>query len=286
LLLSFFFLPSSFFFPHAVMKQLILVGILLGITSCADTGVPTATGPKTIMAVLAHPDDESAIGQVLARYAREGHMVHLVLAADGRFGVEEHAGIPPGDSLASVRRAESMCAADILGIESPLFFDAHDTFGAIYGLDQYFSQTAMIKEKLAAAIAELKPDAIITFGPDGDTGHIDHKGIGDLVTEVLLMNDGWYESYPLYFVAWPQEKEVWIAQGGQTSLNYVDKRYRNVHIGYTQEDLDKLFASLECYRSQYTDDDVAKWIEAEKKDTTFTMYFRQFVTDTTVKTDF
>jgi N-acetylglucosamine malate deacetylase 2 len=267
------------------MKRLLFLSLILGLIACSDNGKLSTKATKTILAVLAHPDDEAAIGQILARYAREGNKVYLVVAADGRYGFEEHAGIPPGDSLVKVRKAESICACEILGIEKPIFFEAHDAFGALNGLDEYFRQTAMIKAKLAKTISELNPDAIITFGPDGDTGHPDHKGISDIVTEVILMNDGWYEKYPLYFIAWAKEKEVWIAQGSQTNLNYVDKKYRNIHITYTQEDQEKTFKSLSCYKSQYRNDDIDKWIEAEKTDTSFTTYFRQFVTDTEVRTE-
>lgn len=62
----------------------------------------------------------------------------------------------------------------------------------------------------------------MTFGPDGDTGHLNHKGISDLVTEIIVRNQGWYEKYPLYYLAWPKEKEFWIPQGELTNLNYVD----------------------------------------------------------------
>lgn len=237
------------------------------------------------MAILAHPDDESALGQILAKYAGEGKKVYLVIAADGRYGVEEHAGIPPGDSLAAIRKMESICAAETLGIEPPIFLGLHDAFGLLTGLDEYFVQTSQIKEKLAKIIQEIDPDMIITFGPDGDTGHLDHRGISDLVTEVIL-REGWYERYPLYYLAWPKEKQVAIPQGGMTSLNYVHKNYRNIHITYSEEDRARLFRSLHCYKSQFTERDIQEWIEAEKRDSTFTTYFRQFLVDTVVRTSF
>jgi LmbE family N-acetylglucosaminyl deacetylase len=271
------------------MKQLLFIGLLFGFISYAQNDELDAESKneiQTIMAILAHPDDESAIGQILAKYASEGKNVVLVIATDGRYGVEEHAGIPPGDTLAMIRMKESICACEILGIEKPIFLDAHDVFGAMNGMGEYFKQTAEVKQKLTRTITEINPDAIITFGPDGDTGHMDHKGISDLVTEVLLMNKGFYEKYPLYYLAWPKEKEVSIPQGSLTNLNYVDKSYRNIHIKYTEEDRNKALKSLECYKSQLTNEDIEKWIEAELKDTTFTTYFRQFVTDTEVKDHF
>lgn len=268
------------------MKLLLLIGIFFGVISNSKTESEPHNAIKTIVAVLAHPDDEAAIGQILSRYAREGNKVYLIIATDGRYGVEEHAGIPPGDTLAKVRMKETICACEILKIEEPIFLGAHDLFGALDGLDNYFKQTADVKRKLAKIFAELNPDVIITFGPDGDTGHPDHKGIGDLVTEVVLMNKGFYEKYPLFYLAWPKEKLVWIPQSGQTGLNYVDKTYRNIHIKYTKEDREKNLKTLGCYKSQIKNEDIDKWIDAEMKDTTFTTYFRKFVTENKVRQSF
>ncbi len=266
------------------MRRSILY-LALFLFSCTSHESIPKKDPNIILAILAHPDDESAIGQILAKFANEGKKVYLVIAADGRYGVEKHAGIPAGDSLAKVRKQESICAAQILGIKPPIFLGLHDVFGLLNGLDEYFIQTNQIKEKLVTIIQEIQPDIIITFGPDGDTGHLDHRGISDLVTEVIL-KEGWYEKYPLYFLAWAKEKQVAIPQGGMTSLNYVHEKYRNIRIKYSEEDRAKLFNSLNCYKTQFTEKDVEDWIEAEKKDSSFTTYFRQFLVDTVVRTSF
>ena len=76
-----------------------------------------------------------------------------------------------------------------------------------------------------------------------------------------------------------------IPQGGMTSLNYVDEKYLNVRIKYNESDRKKLFESLSCYKSQFTETDVRNWIDAELKDSSFTFYFRRFVTDSKEKTD-
>src|SRR5262249_10966635 len=51
----------------------------------------------TLVAVVAHPDDETIVSPALARYAREGARVVVVVATDGRKGVAAHAHIPAGD---------------------------------------------------------------------------------------------------------------------------------------------------------------------------------------------
>ncbi len=236
------------------------------------------------MAVLAHPDDEAAVGQVLAKYASEQNKVYLVIAADGRYGVEEFAGIPAGDTLVQVRKKESICSCKILGIEPPIFLGFHDGFGMVDGIGEYFDQTVALKEKLKKVIQEINPDLIITFGPDGDTGHPDHRGISDMTTEVIL-REGWYEKYPLYYIGWLKEKLVSIPQGNLASLNYVDKKYLNVRIKYNEEDRKKLFESLSCFKSQLTEQDVKNWIDAELKDSSFTFYFRRFLIDEKQRTD-
>ena len=77
---------------------------------------------KTIMAVFAHPDDEAVtnVSALLARYAREGHIVYLVIATKGELGTNKHAAIPAGDSLAKVRAGEAACACTSLGIKPPI----------------------------------------------------------------------------------------------------------------------------------------------------------------------
>lgn len=79
--------------------------------------------PRVVLAVFAHPDDETFVGPMLARYAREGVKVYLGIATKGEKGITEHAGIPAGDQLTAVRRAEATCACQQLGIEPPIFFE-------------------------------------------------------------------------------------------------------------------------------------------------------------------
>jgi LmbE family N-acetylglucosaminyl deacetylase len=77
---------------------------------------------RTLMAVLAHPDDESlGVGGTLAKYASEGPAVVLVTATRGERGrfrghrpsSEEH---PGPEALARIREAELRAAAAELGV--------------------------------------------------------------------------------------------------------------------------------------------------------------------------
>ena len=87
-----------------------------------------ASRPLKLMAVLAHPDDESlGIGGTLAKYAGEGVETYLVTATRGergRFG--ENGEKPPPDVVGRVREAELREAANVLNVREVSFLDYND----------------------------------------------------------------------------------------------------------------------------------------------------------------
>src|SRR4026208_1478193 len=86
----------------------------------------------TLMAVLAHPDDESlGVGGTLARYASEGFGAFLLTATRGDSG--RYHGHRPDDprhpgalALANIREAELRAAASVLGVKDVSLLDYHD----------------------------------------------------------------------------------------------------------------------------------------------------------------
>lgn len=119
---------------------------------------------KTLMVVIAHPDDESfPIGGTLVKYATEGVRVVLVSATRGE------AGIPSLNAVetAHLREAELSSAAQVLGVSRLEFLGYQD--GEFDKADE-----ERVIEKLLEIIQQEKPDALITFGPDGISGHPDH----------------------------------------------------------------------------------------------------------------
>ena len=75
--------------------------------------------PRTLVAVWAHADDEVAAAPVLARYAREGVQVYMIVATDGAQG-GRYTSIPRGPELARARADEARCATHALGIHPPV----------------------------------------------------------------------------------------------------------------------------------------------------------------------
>jgi LmbE family N-acetylglucosaminyl deacetylase len=198
----------------------------------------------TVVAVFAHPDDERIVGPLLARYAREGHDVHLVIATDGRKGVTEHAGIPAGDSLANARAEEARCAADELGINPPVLLGLEDA-----GLAS-FSSLQRLREELRTILSDLEPDAVISFGPEGGTGHPDHRLVGVVVTEVVQSGG---EGIPraLFYASLPAER-MEDAPPAQPHVTPMPEEWLTVSVPFEPEDFEAGRRAFACHATQYT----------------------------------
>ncbi len=137
----------------------------------------------TLLAVLAHPDDETfGTGGTLAYYANKGVSVHLVCATRGEVGE-----MPPDmmhgfASVAEVREYELRCASQTLGISGLTFLDYRDS--GMPGSQENTHPRALAAQsidKVAARVVthirRLKPQVVITFDPIGGYRHPDHIAI-------------------------------------------------------------------------------------------------------------
>jgi LmbE family N-acetylglucosaminyl deacetylase len=222
---------------------------------------------KTLLAVFPHPDDESAIAEVLIKYNAIGYHVQLIIATDGKDGTRVTK-IPAGDSLGNLRKEETRCACKMMGIAEPIFLGI-DRLDTKIGVGKYFEEHRKFLVLLKEKITSINPDLIITFGPDGDTHHSEHIVTGAAVTE-LLLSEGWVEKYPLYYLAWTKE------QGSQFDLGYVNDQYFNVQVEYTQEQEIKALTIMPCYATQYTPDELKEDREKKLSDKHNSIYFRRF----------
>ena len=106
----------------------------------------------------------------MALLARRGIGVHLLTATRGQAG---SCGNPPlcrPDELPAVREAELRCACAALGIEPPRLLDYRDG-----GLAEVDEKEAV--EQVMAAIREWWPQVLLTWPPDGLSGHPDHVAV-------------------------------------------------------------------------------------------------------------
>src|SRR5688572_27240975 len=137
--------------------------------------------PRRLMAVLAHPDDESlGFGGTLAKYAAEGVEVSLVLATRGERGWHGDPNADPGPvELGRIRECELRAAASVLDVREIVFLDE---------LDGQLDRADMTKVagRLVGEIRRIRPDVVVTFGPDGAYGHPDHIAISRLTTSAIV----------------------------------------------------------------------------------------------------
>ncbi len=134
-----------------------------------------------LMAVLAHPDDESlGIGGTLAKYAAEGVETYLLTATRGERGWRGEAVADPGlQAVGKVREAELLAAAKILGVREVQFLNYIDG-----DLDQ--ADPAGAIGQIAAHLRRVRPQVVLTFGPEGAYGHPDHMAISQFTLGALL----------------------------------------------------------------------------------------------------
>lgn len=127
---------------------------------------------QTLLVVLAHPDDESfPIGGTLAKAAAQAARVVLVCATKGEAGIP---GLTPA-ATAAVRERELRAAAQALGIAEVIFLGYQD------GQLAQVNPESVITRLVALLRAE-RPQVVVTFGPDGISGHPDHLAIHRLTT--------------------------------------------------------------------------------------------------------
>jgi N-acetylglucosamine malate deacetylase 2 len=128
-------------------------------------------GRKNMLVVLAHPDDESfPMGGTLAKYAAEGVEITLICATLGELGIPD---MEPAQAV-FIREKELKAAASSLGIHKVQTMRYRDGSLSDADPEQVISQ-------LMNVMRRLHPKVLITFGPDGISGHPDHVAISRLV---------------------------------------------------------------------------------------------------------
>lgn len=149
--------------------------------------------PLTLLAIFAHPDDETyRCGGTLALLARSGVRVQVLTATRGEAG---SCGEPPlctPAELPAVRERELGCACAALGIEPALLLDGYD--------GQLAADPEHLVEQVLEVVNKLHPQVVLTFGPDGVSGHPDHVAIGRCAAGAYRRAEG---VAALYAVALP-----------------------------------------------------------------------------------
>jgi len=202
----------------------------------------------TLLGVWAHPDDEAYMTAGLMSVARSaGHRVAVATATKGEAGTDDPQTWPP-DRLALAREretAQSLAAVDVV---------EHQWLGHRDGtLHQVPSAYGV--EQVSQLIEEFEPDTIVTFGPDGMTGHRDHRAVSDWTTAAWIRAGR--PGRLLYATVTPEFHQTWGAvndevglwfEGSNPPSDSSDELAFALHC--EGELLERKFAALAAHRTQ------------------------------------
>lgn len=134
--------------------------------------------PRRLLGVWAHPDDEAYLSAgLMARVRAAGGQVTVVTATRGEKGTDDPADYDQ-DHFGALREYELRRSLASVGVDDVRFLDFRD--GECDIADDESAITS-----IADVIADVRPDAIVTFGPDGMTGHADHRAVSRWTTEAF-----------------------------------------------------------------------------------------------------
>ena len=142
--------------------------------------------PPTLLAVHAHPDDESiAMGGTLARYAAAGARTVLVCCTRGEEGEIHDPALDPAEAaphLGAIRERELRAAAAILGVDDADVRVLPYRDSGMAGTPANRRPDSFVNadpdeaaERVAAIIRETRPGVVVTYDPGGGYGHPDHR---------------------------------------------------------------------------------------------------------------
>lgn len=137
---------------------------------------------RRLAAVVAHPDDDtfSVTGTTALHSDDTDFELTAVLVTSGDAGEIADASLATPETLGAVREAEDRASWAALG-RSPTrheFLRYSDGAVADIPLDE-------LVQRIATILREQQPDVVVTFGPEGVTGHTDHIRTGEATTEAF-----------------------------------------------------------------------------------------------------
>ena len=228
---------------------------------CEVSADDTAETSKVLLGIFAHPDDETICAGLLARAAATGWRVQVIFATSGDAGSDVSGRNLKGTALGKEREREGAHALAALGVKLPPTFLG-------FGDGAVAQSRLLVKERLVKELGSLKPDVIITFGPDGFTGHPDHIAVGKAADEAAK------EIKPactVYHAVLGKQLEGWAAVAGVAVPKGVGLPENLVTVDVKQFQVQRL-AGLDCHKTQWTPE-----IQAKLKDFRRAYPFEEFV---------
>ena len=244
-----------------IVSVLTFLGVA-GLAAANAAGVDgTAKSTTVLVGVFAHPDDETVCAGALACAAAGGWDVRVFFATSGYAGEDVSGRNLHGAALGKEREREGVKALAALGVKRPPTFLG---FG-----DGTVAQSATaVKTRLVTELGGFKPDVILTFGPDGFTGHADHIAVGKATDEAAKQV---VPAAAVYHAVLGRQLAGFAAAAGVPVPKEAKLPEHLVTVGVERFQAERL-ASLECHQTQWTPE-----VRAKLKDFRRAYPFEEFV---------
>jgi LmbE family N-acetylglucosaminyl deacetylase len=193
--------------------------------------------PEVVLAVYAHPDDaDVACGGSLARWAKEGAAVHLIICTDGGKGTMDPS--VRSKDLVALRTGELEESSAVIGLRSVVNLG----FG-----DGELEDSEAFRRTLVEQVRTLRPDVVCGHDPTavffGQSyfNHRDHRIAGTALLDAVSPA----AALPLYFpeAGAPHQVATVLLSGTLEPDEWVD----------VSDTIDAKAAAVECHRTQFAD---------------------------------
>ena len=219
-----------------------------------------------LLAIFAHPDDESfRAGGMLAILADNDVCVQVLSLTRGQAG---SCGDPPvcsQEELPQIREAELKCACNTLGIQPPIIWDYED------GKLSEANENKMI-QRITDLIVKLQPEVLLTWPPDGLSGHLDHVMVSRWATKAFekTRHNNTNGSHTLYYMVVPSS---------------VAKKFNNMNLNSVSDDeinlvidvlpvWEKKLNAIKCHQTQISESPILSLSDEIQRQFLGTEYFK------------
>ena len=213
----------------------------------SPSGPPPLEGPKTLMAIMAHPDDiDFTSAGTIAKFCAEGWTVYYVLATSGDKGTHDDYS---RQELAALREQEQRDAAAVLGVKDVFFLGYPDGF---------LEPTTELRGQIVRLLRKYEVDCVMTWDAfRRGFNHVDHRNIGIATRDAVfpaVRDHLYYEEHQEEGLAARQVNEMLLA-GAEDPDYFVDIS------GF----IDKKVDAMLCHRSQVATQDRDEMMKRQRE---------------------
>lgn len=184
---------------------------------------------RTLLVVVAHPDDESfGCGALIAAAAGAGIRVIVVCASRGELGEDASGLHPDRESLAAAREAELYESAAMLGASEVVVLGLIDSgWDGAAGAGAVVAEPEQLRQRISDVLRKYRPGVVVTMDPTGSDGHRDHAAVGRATTVAFDQTVDW----PASLYHWCLPHSLMDAWAREVAAQDPDSVYLETELG-------------------------------------------------------